>query len=206
MVLGLEKKVRNSPNKDLNHLLALHSRGLGDGHARMEEILQDCTRYTKNIIWISFSSPFPRFSLPLNIVCQLYRTKKEEEAIHQLVFPPFKTKGTVAKSNGIYVHYCRQKRTKLNAWNLLTGGNFRANKDREIATLSTNWNTVAPGKAQPSIVRSPAPVKSRLLQNCAVFIPLPCRDFTGAGDRTIEDRTAEKAPGFGHLPAWNKPG
>ena len=50
--------------------------------------------------------------------------------------------------------------------------------------------------SSPSIVRSPAPVKSRRddrlyskqLPNCDAFIVLSCRDFTGAEDRTIDDR------------------
>ena len=48
----------------------------------------------------------------------------------------------------------------------------------------------------PPIVHSSAPVKSRqedhlypkLVENCDALIFLSCRDFTGAGDRTIEDR------------------
>ena len=50
----------------------------------------------------------------------------------------------------------------------------------------------------PGFARSPAPVKSRqkdhlyskLLRNCDTFIPLPCRDFTGAGDWTAVDSLA----------------
>ena len=64
---------------------------------------------------------------------------------------------------------------------------------RELASLSP---PLFQARCSASIVRSPAPVKSRqedhlyskLLQNCGVFIHLSCRDFTGAGDWIIEDR------------------
>ena len=64
----------------------------------------------------------------------------------------------------------------------------------------------SPKPARCSIVPFPAPVKSRqedhpyskLLQNCVAFIPLSCRDFTGTGDRSIEDRaTNPPQKGFG---------
>ena len=65
-------------------------------------------------------------------------------------------------------------------------------------------------EARSSIVRPPAPVKSRqqahlysnLLQNCRVFIPLSCRDFTGAGDRTVGDQAEKEAKfhGLGAAP------
>ena len=53
-----------------------------------------------------------------------------------------------------------------------------------------------------SKVRSPAPVKprqedhlySKQLQNCDAFIPLSCRDFTGAGDRSIVCRVISEEP------------
>lgn len=55
--------------------------------------------------------------------------------------------------------------------------------------------TIAPGGrlgdgSRLSDLLHPYSLGSRLvfIQNCDAFIPLPCRDITGAGERTIEVR------------------